>query len=368
MSLRAFHEQMRKKIIINGKFLLAALEGMPRVGREITAGFDHLLDHPEYSDISIEILTPKGGHGKASYKNIKIREVGRFNGPFWEQVELPLHTMGAYCLNFTGTAPIIKTKGCVVVHDAQFRSTSQSHSLKSFLLYNMVTTCVSRRYKTVITVSDYAKREIQHYKVTSRDDIHVVPNAVDHVLRFTIDPGVLAKHGLHDRGYALANSYIYAHKNVKTLLDAFAKFPADYPLVLFGSSKKAQYDAKGIAVPPNVRFLGRVSDEDLVSLMAQARMFLFPSTTEGFGLPPLEAMQLGCPTITARAGAMTENCGDGAIYADPYSVEDWMRKISTLWNDKEERDRVSRAGIEVANRFRWLTSARAYLDIILHDA
>lgn len=359
---------MRKRIIINGKFLLAALEGMPRVGREITSAFDHLLDQPEYADVSMEIVTPRGGTAKASYKNIKLTEIGRFSGPLWEQIDLPLYAGGAYCLNFTGTAPIIKKNGCVVVHDAQFRSTSQSHSLKSFLLYNLVTTLVSRRYKTIITVSDYARREIQNFKVTTRSDIHVVPNAVDHVLRFAIDPSVLAKYGLQDRGYALANSYIYAHKNVRTLLDTFAKLPGSYPLVLFGSSKKAQYDAKGIPVPPNVKFLGRVSDEDLVALMAQARMFLFPSTTEGFGLPPLEAMQLGCPTITARAGAMTENCGDGALYADPFMVDDWLRKISLLWEDEAQRDRLSEAGMNVASRFRWLTSAKSYLDIIVREA
>jgi glycosyltransferase involved in cell wall biosynthesis len=359
---------MRKKILINGKFLLAALEGMPRVGREITTGFDQLLDCPEYQDITIELVAPKGAALQASYRNIKIIETGRFQGPFWEQVTLPWFAKGTYCLNFTGTAPIVKSNGCVVVHDAQFRSTTRSHSVKSFLLYNLVTTIVSRRYKTIITVSNYAKREIQDFKVTRRSDIHVVPNGVDHVLRFNADPAVLSKYGLSDRGYALANSYIHAHKNVKTLLEAFSKGASDYPLVLFGSSKREDYDAHAIPVPPNVKFLGRISDTELVSLMARARMFLFPSTTEGFGLPPLEAMQLGCPTICAKAGAMPENCRDGALYADPFSAADWADKILALWNDEAEQARLSAAGRLAAERFRWLSAAKDYLEILRRDA
>lgn len=357
----------RRDIVINGKFLLASLEGMPRVGREITKSIDDLLDLDKYRSLSVSLAVARGGKAEASYRNIEIVEVGRYKGQVWEQIEFPLHVGRRYSLNFTSTAPIIKRYGCVVVHDAQFRSTVKSHSVKSYLLYNVITSIASRRYKTILTVSNYARDEILKYKVCDRDDIRVAPNGADHVLRYSADPGLLQKFGLEPQSYALANSYFHAHKNVRVLLEAFAAGPPDRQLVLFGTAVRKDYDERGIPVPDNVKFLGRVSDAELVALMASARMFLFPSTTEGFGLPPLEAMMLGCPTICAPAGAMPENCGDGALYADPSSPEAWLEAITRLWDQPEERRRLGEAGKQRASQFQWSRSAALYLDAILSD-
>ena len=214
-----------KQLVINGKFLLASLEGMPRVGREITTAFDSLLEDDAYSDLSIEILAPKGASKEISLKNIKVLEVGLTKGLVWEQIELPHFLGNRYCLNFTGTAPTIRKHGCVVVHDAQFFSTRQSHTWKSFLLYSVISQTVARRYRNIVTVSDFAKREILEYGVCDRKDISVIHNAADHVLRIRHDSSILKELGLEQGQFMLANSYVHHHKNVRILFEAITAMP-----------------------------------------------------------------------------------------------------------------------------------------------
>jgi glycosyltransferase involved in cell wall biosynthesis len=113
-----------------------------------------------------------------------------------------------------------------------------------------------------------------------------------------------------------------------------------------------------------VTLLGRVSDAQLRSLLEQALCYLCPSTTEGFGLPALEAMTLGCPAVVAPCGALPEVCGDAALYADPHDPAAWAEAVTRLLLDPQARANLAGAGRLHASRFSWANAARALLDIL----
>jgi glycosyltransferase involved in cell wall biosynthesis len=110
--------------------------------------------------------------------------------------------------------------------------------------------------------------------------------------------------------------------------------------------------------------LGYVPDQVLTTLFKQAKALIYPSCYEGFGLPPLESMSLGCPVITTRYTSIPEICGEGAIYIEPEDQNNFSEAIIALEQDKNLRDQLKTKGLSQAAKFSWDRSARIYLDAI----
>jgi glycosyltransferase involved in cell wall biosynthesis len=162
---------------------------------------------------------------------------------------------------------------------------------------------------------------------------------------------------------ALANAQ--KHKNVGMLLKAFAGAQlSDVVLVLVGNATQADFEGLGHVVPPNVRFTGRISDAELVGLMSHAGALAFPSLTEGFGLPPLEAMALGCPVVAAPFGALPEVCGKAVLYADPFDADAWRMNVLAVLNDESVRQSLISAGRRQAGGFTWRQAARSMFETV----
>jgi glycosyltransferase involved in cell wall biosynthesis len=136
------------------------------------------------------------------------------------------------------------------------------------------------------------------------------------------------------------------------------------PLVVAGGGLADRVFAKsGDAPLPGVRLLGRVSDGELRALYTHATAFVFPSLTEGFGLPPLEAMLCGCPTVVSRAGAIPEVCGDASRYVDPTDEAGWTRAMVEVAGQGEDARRAAvEAGRRRAAPFTWARAARQMVD------
>src|SRR6202035_871646 len=138
------------------------------------------------------------------------------------------------------------------------------------------------------------------------------------------------------------------HKNVAILYSIAADLAARGIHVVVAGGEDANVYARqrsGLLLP-NVRHLGRVSDDDLAFLYEHALCLVFPSRTEGFGLPVLEAMALACPVISSDAASLPEVCGEAALYASPDITAPWLAAIERIASDPALRERLIAAGLK----------------------
>jgi glycosyltransferase involved in cell wall biosynthesis len=218
----------------------------------------------------------------------------------------------------------------------------------------------------ITTVSDYSRRQIAAYGVASENKISVVHNGVDHILAIPPDEAIIARQSLQKYGFVVALANTQPHKNIDLLLRAFARPElADLKLVLVGSAGPQDFIDRGFPVGPNCCFAGRVSDGEFRALYGHALALAFPSRTEGFGLPPLEAMISGCPTIVAPNGALPEVCGEAALYADPEDVDEWVHHIRALADSSALREARAMMGRAHAARYTWENAAHTLINVIL---
>jgi alpha-1,3-rhamnosyl/mannosyltransferase len=108
--------------------------------------------------------------------------------------------------------------------------------------------------------------------------------------------------------------------------------------------------------------LGYVSDSVLAELFANAKALIYPSKFEGFGLPPLEAMALGCPVITTKSSAIPEICGDAVYYIDPENEEAFRSSLIDVEKTPELRGKLAREGFEQSKKFTWDNASKTFLD------
>ncbi|MEG8053197.1 glycosyltransferase [Sphingomonas aerolata] len=147
------------------------------------------------------------------------------------------------------------------------------------------------------------------------------------------------------------------------MFEAFADSAlAPLQLVVVGADRAA-LDAAGLTPPTDAVFVGRCDDATLRALYMDAHAQVFPSRTEGFGLPPLEAMLCGCPAIVAPAGTIPEMCRDAVLYADVDDPAGWRQAIAAL-ADPVVRSAKRAAGYDRAAAFRWDSAGRQLLNVI----
>jgi glycosyltransferase involved in cell wall biosynthesis len=229
---------------------------------------------------------------------------------------------------------------------------------------------VAQAARAVITGSQAAKQEIVEWLRVPPERVTVVPYGVDPVFG-PLPPehdrvaAVRTRYNL-PRQFALTVGSVEPRKNLPRLIEAVSILRArpgtsDIRLVHAGAEgwrpEEARAAVKTHGLDGAVRFLGYVPVDELRVLYATARVFVYPSLWEGFGLPPLEAMACGCPVLTSRVSALPEVAGGAAVLVDPTSVDELAAGIATLWCDDSLRDENIQRGLERAREFTWKRAA-----------
>lgn len=171
--------------------------------------------------------------------------------------------------------------------------------------------------------------------------------------------------------YLLAFSSLSPSKNIPVLLKAFSQLPAnvrsDLKLVLVGHIPKKGVPLRELSeelgVFDSIIFTGYLSDSDLALVLKNARIFVFPSLYEGFGIPILEAMEVGVPVVCSRVASLPEVSGSAALHFDPDSPSQLTSALYSLLSNTKLCEYQVKAGYENICRFSWKDTARKSLQV-----
>ena len=369
--------ERKLRLAINGRFTTRPITGVDRVAYAMTKALAQVCQELGDSGPSLTLQRPRRSTKDEAPVEGALPDglptsEGRLSGLLWEHLELPFAD-GDWTLNFCNTAPLVaRARQATFIHDAQVYLTPSSYSLPFRTWYRFLLPRIARRADLLATVSEYSEDNLLTQGVVPRRRTpnptagdrdrsaryHVIHNGVDHLADINADASILPKHGLVPDQYCLAIASSAPHKNISCLIDAFSQVESPPGvLALVGTPDRIPPNHRQALQRDNIRCLGRCSDGELKALYAHANAFLFPSKTEGFGLPPLEAMRCGCPVIASNGGAIAEVCGSAPRYASPDDWREWRSAIIDLYEDSACRQEIAAAGRRRASGFTWRRAA-----------
>jgi glycosyltransferase involved in cell wall biosynthesis len=300
-------------------------------------------------------------------------------GDLWEHFILPLRLKKFGVEIFHGPASLIPFR------KKNFRVVVTIHDLVAFLFPNTIPLKYGaymryllryavRRADKIISVSNHTREDLIRILKVPSEKITVVHEAPTPLFR-SLDRA-WAREQLKNR-YGLQKKFIYhlgniePRKNLIVLLQAFGQvcrqIHNEYVLVLSGQpgwlTGNLQRFLARYPFKERIIFTGYVPREDLPLFMNGAELFVFPSLYEGFGLPVLEAMNCGTPVITSNRSSIPEIVGSAAVMIDPEDPAALAEMIVSLLRRPEEREKMSRLGLEQAGRFTWEEAARKTLAV-----
>ncbi|MCK0197271.1 glycosyltransferase family 4 protein [Ancylobacter sp. 6x-1] len=360
---------MRRHWAINGRFLTQKVTGVQRYAREIVEALDRRIaaGDPLTRGLDVELLVPAGAATTLHLTAIRPRVVGPARGPLasghlWEQFSLPRGLEGGL-ISLGNGGPLLHRRQIACIHDVSTRSFPQSYSVPFRLLQRVMVPAIGRAAAMISTVSHHSAGELTERGLCAADKLLVAPNGHEHT-RHWHPQHTPATRAVAGPGTIVLLGSPAPHKNMDLLLGIADRLAAqDLQLAIVGNvDGRVLRNGGDRATGENIHWLGRLSDDALAALLQDSLCLAFPSFVEGFGLPLLEAMAIGCPVVTSDTASMPEVCGPAALYASPGNPDAWMDRFARLRREEGLRERMIAAGHKRTQRFSWHVSAGLYLE------
>jgi glycosyltransferase involved in cell wall biosynthesis len=229
-----------------------------------------------------------------------------------------------------------------------------------------------RRARRVVTDSEDTRNDVVELLGARPGNVRVIPLGVSP--RFARSSPDEVASCLRERslpaGYLLYVGARKPHKNLPLLLEAVARIrPGERPPLVLGGARWDEADplarlAGRLGIGVIVHFAGDLRDErTLACVYSGAALYVQPALTEGFGLPPLEAMACGAPVLSSNGGALPESVGDAAELLPPRDPAAWARSIVGILRDTARREELVRRGLAHSRAFTWARTAERTLDV-----
>lgn len=269
----------------------------------------------------------------------------------------------------------------VTVHDLLdylYRVKGNSE-LGQFVHYRLTRIALNNAAR-ILAVSNCTKQDLNRLFHVPANNVEVVYNAIDDRFRLG-HTSEEERHTISERYQVNYPFILYAgrispHKNVARIIEAFSALKTDLSkegkfddlkLIIIGDEVSKHPDLRRAVVKSgvqyDVRFLGFVPIDVLRIFYDAAKVFIFPSLYEGFGLPPLEAMAHGTPVVASNTSSLPEVVGKAAVLVNPENVFEIKRALHKVLTDQTLREKMKTAGIEQAQRFSWENSVRRIIEI-----
>lgn len=315
--------------------------------------------------------------------NFHIVKVPGGNYVFWEQIMLPIYARKynidvLHCTS--NTAPMLLTIPLILtLHDVIFmektvgKNTSTNYQKFGNLYRKWLVPKIVRKCQQIVTISEVEKANIIRVLGLQENLITVVHNGVSG--RFGIKPNAETINQVRvelnlDGDFFLFLGNVEPRKNVTNTVKAFVAFAEINPHVhLVITGLKSNFISDILSEIGKISFLNRfifpgfVTESVLLTLYAEAKVFLYPSFREGFGLPILEAMAFGTPVVTSNISAMPEVAGDAAFLVNPYSVEEITAGMTIAYENDKLRQQKIKSGFLRPSIFTWQNTAQKMLKI-----
>lgn len=357
---------MSAPVYINGRFLTQVPSGMQRFALSLLNAWDQLrADHGESSRPKVTVLTPRVLEHPPQFATMDLHAAPGLSGHAWEQTQLLWASMDGVLVSLTSAGPVLHRNHVVVMHDAGIFAVPENFSGRYRALHRFLRPRLAKSARRLATVSEFSREELARFCHVSPDRFAIIPNSAEHILDAPADGSVLTANGLTRGHYFLAVGNQSPNKNLQAAAHGLqlAALPG-YDLAVVGLSAARIFRSEALTTGHSVKLLGRVGDPELRSLYENAAALVFPSIYEGFGIPPLEAMTLGCPVISSNTSAMPEVLGADAILVAPTdnrAIAEAMRAVAT---DMALADRLRKAGRIRSAAYSWKAAARVLQDLV----